>query len=84
MPDQFDLEVRSKIMFKVHSSGTTFEIHVRSFLKEIGCTFSLKDQNLPEKPDLFLSDYNKTIFANGQFWPGYPICRQAEIIEIIR
>jgi DNA mismatch endonuclease (patch repair protein) len=79
MPDQFDPETRSKIMSKVHSTGTTPEIHVRSLLKEIGCSFSLENQNLPGKPDIFLPDYNTVIFVNGCFWHGCPSCKHAKI-----
>jgi DNA mismatch endonuclease (patch repair protein) len=79
MPDQFDPETRSRIMAKVHSTGTTPEIYVRNLLKEIGYSFSLENQNLPGKPDLFLPDYNTVIFVHGCFWHGCPVCRHAKI-----
>ena len=79
MPDQFDPKERSEIMAKVHSTGTTPEIHVQSILDELGFVFSLYNKNLPGKPDIFLPDYNTVIFVNGCFWHGCPTCRHAKI-----
>jgi len=79
MPDQFNRKERSEIMSKVHSSNTTPEIHVGKVLEEMGYNFSLENQNLPGKPDMFLPDYNTVIFVNGCFWHGCPVCRHAKI-----
>ena len=79
MPDQFNHKERSEIMAKVHSTNTTPEIRVRKILEEMGYTFSLENQNLPGKPDIFLPDYNTVIFVNGCFWHGCPVCRHAKV-----
>ena len=79
MPDQFDSKERSEIMAKVHSTGTTPEIHVRNILEEMGYNISLDNKNLPGKPDIFLPDQNTVIFVNGCFWHGCPTCRHAKI-----
>ena len=79
MPDQFDPKERSKIMAKVHSTGTTPEIQVRNILEEMGYIFLLDNKNLPGKPDIFLPDHNTVIFVNGCFWHGCPTCRHAKI-----
>ena len=79
MTDQFTAKERSGIMAKVHSSNTTPEIRVRSILTELGYTFSLNNNHLPGKPDIFLPDKNTLIFVNGCFWHGCPTCRHAKI-----
>jgi len=79
MPDQFNHKERSEIMAKVHSTNTTPEIRVRKILEEMGYTFSLENQNLPGKPDIFLPDYNTVIFVNGCFWHGCPVCHHAKV-----
>jgi len=79
MPDQFNPKERSEIMAKVHSSNTTPEIRVRNILTELGYTFSLDNNHLHGKPDIFLPDLNTLIFVNGCFWHSCPTCRHAKI-----
>jgi len=79
MTDQFTIEERSSIMSKVHSSNTTPEIRVQNILTELGHVFSLDNNHLPGKPDIFLPDFNTLIFVHGCFWHGCPTCRHAKI-----
>jgi len=79
MPDQFDPKERSEIMSKIHSSNTTPEIRVQNILTELGYSFSLDNDHLPGKPDVFLPDFNTLIFVNGCFWHGCPTCKHAKI-----
>ena len=79
MPDQFDPKERSEIMAKVHSSNTTPEIRVQNILTELGYSFTLDNNHLPGKPDIFLPDFNTIIFVNGCFWHGCPTCRHAKV-----
>ena len=79
MPDQFDPQKRSEIMSKVHSSNTKPEKIVCGVLEEMGYSFSLQANELPGKPDIFLSDYDAVIFVHGCFWHGCPTCRHAKI-----
>ena len=79
MPDQFTKEERSEIMAKVHSTNTTPEIRVRKLLSDMGYNFSVENNNLPGKPDIYLPGYNALIFVNGCFWHGCPVCKHAKI-----
>jgi DNA mismatch endonuclease (patch repair protein) len=79
MPDKFNSQKRSEIMAKVHSTNTTPEIRVRAILEEMGYAFFLQNDDLPGKPDMFLSDYDTVVFVHGCFWHGCPVCRHAKI-----
>jgi DNA mismatch endonuclease (patch repair protein) len=79
MPDQFDPQKRSEIMAKVHGAGTTPEKIVCGALEEMGYIFSLQNDDLPGKPDMFLPDYDTVVFVHGCFWHGCPVCRHARI-----
>ncbi|MDR2783154.1 MAG: very short patch repair endonuclease, partial [Treponema sp.] len=41
--------------------------------------FSLQNDDLPGKPDMFLPDYDTVVFVHGCFWHGCPVCRHAKI-----
>jgi DNA mismatch endonuclease (patch repair protein) len=79
MPDQFSQQKRSEIMAKVRSTDTTPEIRVRNILEEMGYSFFLQNDDLPDKPDMLLLDYDTVVFVHGCFWHGCPVCRHAKI-----
>ena len=79
MADKFNIQKRSEIMSKVHSSNTKPEVYVRSLLHQLGYRFRLHRRDLPGNPDIVLPKYKTIIFVHGCFWHGCPTCRKAKI-----
>jgi DNA mismatch endonuclease (patch repair protein) len=77
MSDTFDPAMRSWIMSRVLSRGTSPEVAVRKALKLAGCRFSSRGGELPGNPDFILREIRLAVFVNGCFWHwhGCPRCR---------
>jgi len=71
MADILSAEMRSIRMSKIRSKDTGPEMTVRRFLHSKGFRYKLHDKNLPGKPDLILTKYNKVVFIHGCFWHGH-------------
>jgi DNA mismatch endonuclease (patch repair protein) len=65
-------------MSRVSGKNTKPELVVRSLLHNMGYRFRLHRNDLPGKPDITLSKYNKIIFVHGCFWHGHIDCPRAK------
>lgn len=66
-------------MRRVHSTDTTPERRVRSFLHKLGFRFRLHRKDLPGKPDIVLPGRRTVIFVHGCFWHCHRSCPRATI-----
>ena len=77
--DRLSKEKRSWNMSKIPSKDTKLEKTARSILHRMGFRFSLKQKNLPGKPDIVLPKYRTVIFVHGCFWHRHSKCYLATI-----
>lgn len=80
MTDIYSKNKRSKIMSKISSKETKYEILVRKFLFKKGFRYRKNDKRLPGKPDIVLPKYKTVIFIHGCFWHGHH-CKAGKLPE---
>jgi DNA mismatch endonuclease (patch repair protein) len=68
MTDVHTKAQRSYNMSRIKNKNTQPEIIVRSMVHRMGYRFRLHRKDLPGKPDLVLTRYEKVIFVHGCFW----------------
>jgi len=66
--DRLTAERRSWNMSRIKGRDTVPEKRVRSLLHRLGFRFSLRNRDLPGRPDIVLKRYNAAIFVHGCFW----------------
>lgn len=64
-------ETRSYIMTQIKSKNTIAEVKLRKAIWKLGFRYTLKNKELPGKPDIVLPRYKLAIFVDGDFWHGY-------------
>jgi len=75
MSDKFSKEKRSKIMSKIRSKNTKPEISLRKTLWHSGYKgYRLNYKKAPGKPDICYVGKKISIFVDGCFWHGCPLC----------
>ncbi len=75
MTDTFDPRMRSWIMSRVMSRGTTPERRVSEALKTAGLRFSMHREDLPGNPDFVFNRRRIAVFVNGCFWHWHGCAR---------
>lgn len=68
MADVFSAAIRSEVMSRIKSKGTTPELIVRKIAFGLGYRYRLNSSSLPGKPDLIFPRFHKVIFVHGCFW----------------
>lgn len=72
--DKLSAEQRSRLMSRVHHSGTVPEILLRKALWSAGLRYRLRTSTkLPGSPDLVFLHAKVAIFVDGCFWHGCAI-----------
>jgi DNA mismatch endonuclease, patch repair protein len=66
--DRLTAERRSWNMGRIKGRDTVPEKRVRSLLHRLGFRFSLRNKDLPGRPDIVLKRYKTAIFVHGCFW----------------
>jgi DNA mismatch endonuclease (patch repair protein) len=79
MSDIYSKNKRSEIMSKISGKNTKPEILIRKIAHSLGYRFRLHKKDLPGKPDIVFSKYNKVIFVNGCFWHGHNNCLRSKL-----
>jgi len=74
--DHISKDKRSWNMSRIRSKNTSIEKVVRSFLFRKGLRYSLHNNKIPGKPDLYFKKYNIAIFINGCFWHRHKECKR--------
>lgn len=69
--DILSKEQRSRVMSRIHGSGTKPELFVRKGLFARGFRYRVNSSGLPGRPDLKLTGCNAVIFVHGCFWHGH-------------
>lgn len=77
MVDSLTPRKRSWNMSRIRSKDTGPERVVRSMLHRMGYRFSLRQRDLPGKPDIVLPRYRTVVFVHGCFWHRHRGCRLA-------
>lgn len=72
MSDTFSREKRTQIMSSIHSTKTSLENLVSSYLWKKGLRFRRNDKTLYGKPDISVKKYRLVIFIDSCFWHGCP------------
>lgn len=75
--DRLTAERRSWNMSRIKGRDTLPERRVRSLLHRLGFRFSLRNQNLPGRPDIVLKSRKITIFVHGCFWHRHKGCKNS-------
>lgn len=68
MTDIVDALTRSRMMAGIRSQDTKPERLVRGSLHRAGFRFSLRNTELPGRPDLVLTRHRAVVFVHGCFW----------------
>lgn len=78
MADRFPKKVRSKIMSKIRSEGTSIEKMVFRELRKRNIYFQKHYKNALGTPDIALPSKKVAIFIDGDFWHGfrYPLWKK--------
>lgn len=79
MTDTVSPAIRSRMMSRIRSKGTTPEIMVRRMLHRLGYRYRLHRTDLPGRPDLVFPSRRKVVFVNGCFWHYHAECSQAHV-----
>lgn len=74
--DHISKEKRSWNMSLIRSKNTSIEKIVRSYLFGKGFRYSLHNNEIIGKPDLFFKKYNVAVFINGCFWHRHKDCNR--------
>ena len=74
MADFLTPHERSERMARIRSSNTSPEIALRRELHRLGLRFTLKNSELPGKPDLVFPRYRSIVFVHGCFWHRHAGC----------
>ncbi|MFM8330387.1 MAG: very short patch repair endonuclease [Candidatus Methylumidiphilus sp.] len=72
MADSLTPEARSRLMARIHSTGTTPELLLRKALWTAGLRYRLRNA-LPGKPDMVFPAAKVAVFVDGCFWHGCPL-----------
>ena len=77
MPDNLSREDRIRTMRSVKSKGTGPERRLRGMLAGLGYTgWLVNPEAIEGKPDFAFPEQKVTIFVDGCFWHGCPICNR--------
>lgn len=68
MADVVSPAVRSRMMSGIKNGNTNLEMLVRRELHRRGFRYSLRNSELPGKPDMVLRKYRSVIFMHGCLW----------------
>lgn len=79
MVDSLTPAERSKRMSRIRSSNTSPERALRSALHGLGLRYSLKNKELPGKPDVAFPRKKLAVFVHGCFWHRHENCSIAHI-----
>lgn len=69
--DRLSREQRSKIMSKIRSTNTGFELRIFKELRKRGLRFKTHYNKVIGKPDIALPRAKKAIFIHSDFWHGW-------------
>lgn len=64
-------------MGRVRRSGTAPELAVRRVARDIGLRYTLRNGDLPGRPDLANRSRRIAVFVHGCFWHRHPNCPKA-------
>lgn len=68
MADVHSVQIRSKNMQAIRTSGTFIERRLITMLEQLAVTYRAQVATLPGKPDFVVDDYQAVIFVHGCFW----------------
>lgn len=75
--DRLTSERRSWNMSRIRGGDTLPEKRVRSLLHRLGFRFSLRNRDLPGRPDIVLKSRRIAIFVHGCFWHRHKGCKNS-------
>lgn len=79
MADTLSPQERSKRMSLIRSADTSPELALRRALHRRGLRYTLRNKDLPGKPDLVFRRQRVAVFVHGCFWHRHEGCKVANM-----